>query len=176
MLKNLSIKSKLNILSILPILALIILSSTIILDNNNKLDEYTTLEKLVKLSSKVSLLVHETQKERGLTAGFLGSGGKKFKDNLLEQRKSTNNAIKVLKLFIKNNNIKNINYNITLHINKSLANLSNIINTREKISNLDLKIYSAISYYTKMNENFLNLILQSSKISSSSEVSRQLNA
>ena len=32
------------------------------------------------MSVKISALVHETQKERGMTAGFLGSGGKNFGD------------------------------------------------------------------------------------------------
>lgn len=31
---------------------------------------------LVKLSEKLSLFIHETQKERGMSAGFLGSSGK----------------------------------------------------------------------------------------------------
>jgi len=39
---------------------------------------------LVKLSQRISLLVHETQKERGATAGFLGSRGEKFANEQLK--------------------------------------------------------------------------------------------
>ncbi len=57
------------------------------------------LEKVVVFSTKIGALVHETQKERGMTAGFLGSKGKKFKDKLPKQRELTNNRIKELSSF-----------------------------------------------------------------------------
>ena len=41
---------------------------------------------LVELSESVSKLVHETQKERGMSSGFLSSGGTKFADKLPAQR------------------------------------------------------------------------------------------
>ena len=55
------------------------------------------LKELIKLSEALSLLIHETQKERGMTAGFLGSGGKSFKDRLPGQRALTDNRLKELK-------------------------------------------------------------------------------
>jgi hypothetical protein len=45
------------------------------------------VETLNTLSSKLSLYIHETQKERGASAGFLGSKGKKFTSILPNQRK-----------------------------------------------------------------------------------------
>ena len=81
-----SIKYKLNIILVLVVsFSLIILGLTI----NSALEEKTTIERaqqLNLLSQKLSLLIHETQKERGMSAGYLGSKGTKFKDKLPKQR------------------------------------------------------------------------------------------
>ena len=50
---------------------------------NSEMDELT---KLTQLSAVYSELVHELQKERGMTAGFLGSKGTKFAQKLPSQR------------------------------------------------------------------------------------------
>ena len=44
---------------------------------------------LTELSVVYSELVHELQKERGMTAGFLGSGGTQFASKLKNQRQDT---------------------------------------------------------------------------------------
>ena len=45
-------------------------------------------------------LVHELQKERGMTAGFLGSKGTKFADKILIQRQQVDARLEEFKRFI----------------------------------------------------------------------------
>jgi len=49
--------------------------------------------------------VHELQKERGATAGYLGSKGKKFSDTLSSQKQNTNQKINLLKTFINSQDL-----------------------------------------------------------------------
>ncbi len=56
-------------------------------------------EALTLLSQKKTRLVHETQKERGMTAGYIGSKGKKFKDKLPVQRELSNKNYQEFKMF-----------------------------------------------------------------------------
>lgn len=56
---------------------------------------------LIELSEKLSLFIHETQKERGMSAGFLGSSGKKFGDTLVSQRSLTDKTLKELFTFVE---------------------------------------------------------------------------
>jgi methyl-accepting chemotaxis protein len=100
MFNKFSIKVKLALLVIIPIIALTIIAGNSILSSINKLSSYSKLEVAVNLSTKISKLVHETQKERGATAGFVGSGGKKFIDILPAQRLDTDKKIKELKAFL----------------------------------------------------------------------------
>ena len=71
MLKNISVRAKLFVLLILPVAALIALAA------GNALEKYQTMRAMdmavsvVDLSSASSALIHELQKERGLSAGFV---------------------------------------------------------------------------------------------------------
>jgi len=73
-------------------------SLTTSITNNNAIIK---LEKLVNLSTKLSSLVHEMQKERGMTAGYLGSKGSKFASELPKQRKQTDQKLLELKSWLK---------------------------------------------------------------------------
>ena len=87
---NLTIKRKLLVLLALPILGILILSGVISYDRYTTYTKFRMLNESVLLSTKISALVHEMQKERGMTAGYLGSKGIKFKDELPIQRELTN--------------------------------------------------------------------------------------
>lgn len=75
MLKNISVRAKLFVLLILPVAALIALAA------GNALEKYQTVRAMamavsvVDLSSAGSALIHELQKERGLSAGFVARRG-----------------------------------------------------------------------------------------------------
>ncbi len=51
-----------------------------------RLDEGSRIAAFSDVAVAASALVHELQKERGLSAGFIGSRGEKFKDALAKQR------------------------------------------------------------------------------------------
>jgi len=111
MFKNMSIKAKLMLMVIIPLIALSIIAGSSILKNIKRASSFEDLSQVVILSTKVSALVHETQKERGATAGFIGSKGKKFADTLPSQRNLTNQRIKELKSFLSNTDINSIDKN-----------------------------------------------------------------
>ncbi len=87
---NLKIATKLKMLLLLPILGLIFLSIIVSYERYTSYEKFNKLNQIVFLSTKITSLVHELQKERGMTAGFLGSKGVKFKDKLPSQRELTN--------------------------------------------------------------------------------------
>ncbi len=73
----------------LPMLGFIWLSVSSILQSANIKSEMSAIASLTQLSVIYSELVHEVQKERGMTAGYIGSKGTKFADKLKGQRKNT---------------------------------------------------------------------------------------
>jgi len=157
-------------------MALIVISGELLYKDINKSSSYKELEKVVILSTKISKLLHETQKERGTTAGYLSSKGIQFKDILPQQRILTDKRIKELKSYINSIDLKSIDTDISNRIEKALNKLSNIQNMRNQITSISINGSDAIKYYTKMNSIFLNSIIDISKISESPDVTKQLVA
>ena len=176
MFKKISIKNKIILLMIIPILSILLLSGKIITSDSNKIEQYNNLEMGVILTTKVSSLVHETQKERGATAGFIGSKGKKFKDTLSKQRKLTNEKAKALREFLSSNDTSVISEGLKNKLNISLKELEKISKIRQSVSSFSISGKDAIAYYTKMNGLFLSIAAEVSKISSFPTITNQLVA
>ena len=66
-----------------------------------KMSDATQVEANAFLVHKVLNLVHETQKERGSSAGYLGSKGKLFKQELSNQHNNTDSKLNELRKSIK---------------------------------------------------------------------------
>lgn len=70
------------------------------LDGATSMDHIT---QLAQLSGVNSALAHELQKERGMSAGYLGSAGKKFADALPQQRQLTDQRLSEWRSWLQNN-------------------------------------------------------------------------
>ncbi len=173
--KNLTIKAKLIILSLIPILVLgyMTIDETINGYNNKQKLENTT--KLVVLSKKISLMIHETQKERGASAGYIGSHGVKFKDILPKQIKLTNKRVDEFKSFVQTINLNSFP-SVKQDIDKTMQFLSQLDEKRTKITNLSLPLKDTVSYYTKMNTSMLNIVSEIAKSSPANKVTKELVA
>jgi methyl-accepting chemotaxis protein len=167
--KDLKIKTKLIILSAIPMFVIFVLSSIAVYQNFNKKVEYAKLEKVIELNAKVSLLIHETQKERGATAGFLGSKGTKFVDKLPAQRLNTDKKIADFKKFLTQFDKSSLK-DTSATFNNALSDLEQITTIRSQVSSLSIGTKQAIAYYTNMNALFLNFIAQTSKLSTDSDM------
>jgi len=162
-LKNISIKNKLLISVILPTFTMIIMASLAIHTSMDKKEQYSKYDTIIKLDTSISALVHETQKERGATAGFLGSKGRKFVNRLPKQQAQTDAKIKLLQTFIKQNEIDTIlAYETKIYFTKAMRELKKIQAMRASILSQSIPTARAIGYYTKMNAKFLNLIAKTS--------------
>jgi len=170
-LKNISIKNKLFINVILPTLTMIIMASFAIHTSINKSSKYAEYDTIVKLDTQISALVHETQKERGATAAFLGSKGKKFVKRLPKQQVLTNTKIQALKHFIQQKSVNNIlTADTKAYLDKALQELSKIKMMRASVLSQSIPAHQAIGYYTNMNARFLNFIAKTSTQAADAEL------
>ncbi len=176
MFKNLSIKGKLIILVAISVSSILFMSVKDVYSDYKEVTSFKMLEKGIVLSTKISALVHETQKERGYSAGYFGSKGKKFKEELLNQRRVTDQKVEELKKYYKQLNLKEINQNAFDTFMSALNDLQKLNSVRKKVDSMSIGMGEAISYYTKMNSKFLNTIIEISKISNSPLISQELIA
>ncbi|MCW8896034.1 MAG: methyl-accepting chemotaxis protein [Sulfurimonas sp.] len=171
-----SIKYKLNlIIAIVVSFALIIITITTVktLNTNAVLAQ---AKELNILSQKLSILIHETQKERGASAGFLGSKGKEFADILPKQRVLTSKKYDELKSYLNTINLNDFSKELQDEIAYLVADMSKIEQIRSKVSSLSISVKDEVAYYTGMNTKILNIISLTAKIANTPELVKALGA
>ncbi len=166
-LRTMSIKNKVKMLSIFPLMFIIGLSVYINVGLYQKELKLTNIQEVVNLNHKISLLLHETQKERGISAGFLGSKGLKFKDNLISQRELTNKSIEEFKNTVASIAVSDYPENGKSLLDNVEKELTNIQSIRSGIDSLQMESKKAISYYTDLNSSLLSFIALTSTIDDS---------
>jgi len=139
-------------------------SLKIALNSYHSYDNDTQTRDIIKLSIKVSAVLHELQKERGASAGFVGSGGKKFADILPGQREETDKKIADLKEFCSNSPLEEIG------AVRSRVDLDSIASRRAKISSLSISLKDTVGFYTSLNKNIIDTISYFSTIPENAEV------
>ena len=176
-LHSMKMKQKLMLITVIPMLSLLYYAISGSMANYAKLAELEKVDKVIVLSTKVSALVHETQKERGMTAGFIGSKGKKFADKLPKQRGLTNSRKADLKKYI-NSDIDYSLYSVDFKnkLTHAVSMIDTIDNIRPQVDALSIPAGKAIGFYTKMNAAFLETVSEAAKLSSSDKLSKEIIA
>lgn len=179
--KKLSLSQKLLALILTPLLGLLFFSGSKVLEDIESATDANQILVVVELTAKNSALVHELQKERGLTAGFLGAAnaGKdssKLSAALKNQRTLTDQVLIDRTQFLNSSQASAKDPDIeklTFEIQDALLTLDN---QRNKIDQLQLATSDAIGYYTATNALLLDTPLIAAKKSQSSSKARELLA
>ncbi len=171
-LKYISIKNKLLLNVILPTITMIIMASFAISNHISLKSQYKDYNAIVQLDTAISSLVHEAQKERGMTAGFLGSKGKKFAQTLPSQQENTQQKEQLLQTYLKESDVENmLDEDTKRYLNLALNELNQIQAIRSQVLSQSISAKKAINYYTNMNKKFLNFIAKASSQAADPELS-----
>jgi len=92
MLANLKISSKLSLLLVIPMAAFLFYASTESLSRWQALNRLNQTERLLAVTRALGELIHELQKERGMSSGFVSSKGSRFGPELGRQRTLSDEA------------------------------------------------------------------------------------
>ena len=91
-----TIRNRLKLIGLVPITLLILLSSYFFVTSYLKFEKANALKTTLKNNAVLDKALINIGKERGLTALYLGSNKKEFKDSLVNQRVTLDKSIKVL--------------------------------------------------------------------------------
>ena len=175
-LKNINIKTRLILLIVIPTVVILLFASVAVKLQYETSASMSKMYDASMLSTKISSLVHETQKERGLTAGFMASLGNKFASELNSQRELTDKALLDIKNYLQIIYFSDISKDSNEIIQKALVNLDEVKQIRNNIDNLTIKSSNAISYYTNINSLLLNTIVNIVKVSDNPVITKDLIA
>ena len=176
MLSKFSIKQKLITIMMIPLTVVILLSAKLAYNSYNETINLEKIEKIIVLSTKIGAMVHESQKERGMTAGFIGSNGTKFINKLPQQRTKTDIQKKELLNYLIGFNINEYTPEFRNAITEGLNYLKEIESIRKQVSSLSIPLSKALTYYTTMNGDFLNVIDSGTRISTNPLLTKTLSS
>lgn len=148
-LANIRIGTKLAALISIPLTIIFLIATSLVSQNVKTVNEMEHIKENVSLTTKANQLVHELQKERGLTAGFLGSKGKKFADTLKTQKELTDSRILELETNLEKSGNKELTVPQTLL--RSLKHLERLGDIRQQVNRQGITLQKALQFYTQAN-------------------------
>ena len=173
-LRHLNITAKFILLLALPIVLIVYFVGTSISEKTQTKEEMANIQEVSQLASKLSLVIHETQKERGATGVYLGSKGSKFQEELPAQQKLTDTKIAELEAFLSSFDKTKFGTDFSEALDSALNDFGRREAIRAQVSNQSIPINKALGYYTAMNGKILDTITSTTKISSNKEISNSL--
>ncbi len=176
-LDRLNFSKKLYVLLAVPVFALAVYTIVTFFHTYLDVNKYDKVRQLTDLSVKVSDVLHETQKERGLSAGYLGSRGQKFKKQLSVQRQKTDTKIKALQTFwttLADNGVAD--ETMTHQIEEVFHYLHALAEIRSSVDALALTPKKLIQLYSKANTAMLDSIVEIIEHIEDPTITNELNA
>ena len=170
-----SIRKKLYITLLIPAFAILFYSVSGIISNLNDYSSMKTVGSLVELSGHISRLVHETQKERGMTSGFIGSNGTKFASEIIAQRRAVDEELKTLESFMQKED-KHLPRELVSPLESSVGRLKGRDSIRGRITSLNISLADALGYYTGINSGLLDIVASLPKLSTNADIARGLTS
>ncbi|RDU66077.1 chemotaxis protein [Helicobacter didelphidarum] len=175
LLNKMSLKSRIILLVLISTITMLFFMMIELKNSYNYIAINKSLQQQINISQKLSLLVHEMQKERGMSAGYLASGGKKFANELRNQRQITD---KQYTIFV---DIASKEYNLSPHY---IATLNNALEQLKKLNEIRMQADSSIhntpavtqtlNYFSGTIGILLDSVLESSTLISNTEITREM--
>ncbi len=167
-----TIRFRIALLGILPLgLALYFMIGSLT-DRYSESRQMKKLQQATQLASEVSAYVHETQKERGLTAGFMGSDGTKFASELAQQRDAGNARRTTLTEFIATLDPSEYGQKFEEALGAAVAKMNEVDDYRAQVSSQSVTTQEALALYTTHNAVMLDIVQMVSQVSDRADLAK----
>jgi methyl-accepting chemotaxis protein len=160
----------------LPLVALAGLGFWMILDSRQAAREARAMAAIAEVAPSISALVHELQKERGTSAGFIGSKGQAFRDQLPAQRRATDAMLTGFSGAVPAVAASLPGSAFEASFRKAQDALGKLAATRGSVDQLALPAPQMAAFYTGMIADMLAMIESISLLSDEGRMVRQITA
>ncbi len=171
---NLSIGKKLALAVLLPVIGLMVFSSQLVHDRYQTMSDMGRVRMLAEFAPTVSALVHELQKERGRSAGFIGSKGKKFVQTLPAQRTDTNVKRAAFETEYKAFAFSAFDAELSTQAKSAFTQLQALQDMRGQVDGLKTTVPGMAKYYTGTIAKLLGVVAQMLRNSTDDQVSKSI--
>lgn len=172
----LKMKTKLMLIVAIPLLGLLYCTISSTLEKAATAREMEKLASLVDVSVKIGTLVHELQKERGMTASFLGSKGVNYSKELPLQRNETDKKQNDLKNALQVFDANQYGASLKNSVDEALRDVAEIDAKRSAVTALSIPMRDGAGYYTKTIAKLLDIPNRTATLSSNGQIARMASA
>jgi methyl-accepting chemotaxis protein len=148
------IRTKLFALVLVPLLGLTYLAGSRALERRSEVQSASALGRVVNASVDIGSLLHELQKERGMSSGFISSKGTKFAVQLDEQRARTDKRLSDLRALV-NNEGDALPETVRARLADAFSALGEILQVRSRVKRQEIDVKEVLSFYTEVNSRLL---------------------
>ena len=168
--KKASLASKLLGLVLLPLVSLVFFGVRSSFEKWVVYQDYLILDQNSAVLQQVGNTVHELQKERGRSAGFLGSGGKEFAGELRDQRVATDGMIAKLNGLLQTFDAARFGTGFQGKLRAGSGGLANLAEKRTGITALRVSASDSAAYYTQTIAALLDVVVAMSHLSKDADI------
>ncbi len=176
-LNNARIRTRVLLLVLFPLLGFVFYSGFTVIDKARIAGNMAKLEALAELAPTISALVHELQRERGNSAGFIGAGGEgAFHNRLREQRRATDQVRTQFEVAIGEFDAAAYGEAFREDLLEAQRRLSDLDAQRSAVSTLELTVGEMATYYTGTIAVMLDGIADMAVLSTDAQVTSTITA
>jgi methyl-accepting chemotaxis protein len=175
--RDMSLRAKLISLAMPLLLAVLYFSASGFIGKLELAADMGKMETLTTLSVKTGSLAHEVQKERGMSAGYLGSKGAKFAAELPEQRKTVDAQLSAVKKALGNFDSRGYPDSLRSVLDMAISEIGKIPDHRSQVDAMTLTVSDGITRYTAVIDSLLRIPMHIAALSNAGgEVARLSSA
>jgi signal transduction histidine kinase len=161
MIRNMQIRSKLIAVLVVPLVALTVLAAIGIASNVSRGVQADRVNDQTAFAVSLSTLVHELQRERDLSAGWVGGGRDAGYGGVVAQRVAVNQALDTFRRDVRNLGSDNQGSAFRERVDSAVAGLERLDEQRDQIeNNPGMTVPQTLDYYSGVIGNLLAVNLE----------------
>jgi len=176
LIRNLSVRYKLMLVVAVPLLLLVALELNDQHESYGEISSLKSVQALAEISAINGLLAHELQKERGMSAGFLGSKGRSFGDKLPAQRGLTDGRLLEWRTFLAEHPNLNDYPALAAELESVRSKLAGLNNLRIQVDSQSAALPEVLQFYTGTISHLLIAPAIATVFTSNGEIVRRLQS
>lgn len=173
-LSNLNIGKRIILMVAMPLLGALIIGGHELYLAYHQLSSTKSIQNIIRITPEISNLIHELQKERGYSAGFISSKGRNFRKELPETRLETNKRFAAYKQLIGRMASLNHDPRFEKAYNQASTSLKNLALRRKDIDAFKITVPQMAGFYTPLIANLLDMIESVKGVTNDGETVRNL--
>jgi methyl-accepting chemotaxis protein len=155
---NTTLRNKILLIVVPLFLIIIVLFSLWFIEEYNQITDAKNIITGVDLSIKSNDLVHNLQKERGLSQGYIASSGEKFREELASVRKDTDQTYQIFIEFVDKNQGLIKALKIEDEVNKIIKDREKLLELRKRIDAINVTPQEAFNFFSNYIMDHINFV------------------